>query len=402
MAPQPLDEVRAADDDARLRPAEQLVAREADEVGAGGEARGGRRLALELDERARAEVVDERQPGTSRHLRRAPRAEGCSVKPDLTEVRLMDAQDERRLRPDRALVVGRARPVRRPHLAQPRARAREHVGDPEAVADLDQLAARDEHLATLGERGEREQHRRRVVVDDERRLGAGEAPQERSEVVLPRAARAGGQVVLEVRVAAADLEHARESRLRERRPAEVRVERGRRVAFSTRRSRGPRRAASSARASARPDPRDRRRRGSPRARARGPNARRRATSGRDSSASRSSRRSSSTEGRSRRRIEHECNGRLAATLSGMRRVAFRLGWVTAALVVAAAAVVLVRDAVYSKKPLPGVEVRAVDLDRPLAVTVENRRYVVRGSRGARRSTRKPRRPRSSPPVEARS
>ena len=38
-----------------------------------------------------------------------------------------------------------------------------------------------------------------------------------------------------------------------------------------------------------------------------------------------------------------------------------------------------RDAVYSKKPLPGVEVRAVDLDRPLAVTVENRRYVVRGS-----------------------
>ena len=63
----------------------------------------------------------------------------------------------------------------------------------------------------------------------------------------------------------------------------------------------------------------------------------------------------------------------------MRRVAFRLGWVTAALVVAAAAVILVRDAVYSKKPLPGVEVRAVDLDRPLAVTVENRRYVVRGS-----------------------
>ena len=93
--------------------------------------------------------------------------------------------------PIAALVVGRARPVRRPHLAQPRAGAREHVRDPEAVADLDQLAPRDEHLATLGERGEREQHRRRVVVDDERRLGTGEAPQERSEVILPRAARAG-------------------------------------------------------------------------------------------------------------------------------------------------------------------------------------------------------------------
>ena len=61
VAAQPLDEVGAAGDDARLRPAEQLVAGEADEVGACCE-RGGRgRLALELDEGARAEVVDERQ-----------------------------------------------------------------------------------------------------------------------------------------------------------------------------------------------------------------------------------------------------------------------------------------------------------------------------------------------------
>ena len=76
VAPQPLDQIRAADDDPGLRPAEQLVAREADEVRAGGEARGGRRLTLELDESARAEVVDERHPGTSRHLgeRREPRA----------------------------------------------------------------------------------------------------------------------------------------------------------------------------------------------------------------------------------------------------------------------------------------------------------------------------------------
>ena len=48
------------------------------------------------------------------------------------------------------VVVGGARAVRRPDLDQPRAGAREHVGDAEAVADLDQLAARDEHLAALG------------------------------------------------------------------------------------------------------------------------------------------------------------------------------------------------------------------------------------------------------------
>ena len=106
------------------------------------------------------------------------------------------------LGPDRALVVGRARAVRRSDLDEPRARAREDVGDPEAVADLDQLAARDEHLAAFGERGEREQHRGGVVVDDERRLGAGQAAQDRGDVILARAPRAVGEVVLEVRVAA--------------------------------------------------------------------------------------------------------------------------------------------------------------------------------------------------------
>ena len=43
---------------------------------------------------------------------------------------------------------------------------------PEAVADLDQLAARHDDLALLRERGEREQDGGGVVVDDERSLGA--------------------------------------------------------------------------------------------------------------------------------------------------------------------------------------------------------------------------------------
>ena len=81
MPAQLLDEVRAPDDDSGLRPAEQLVAGEADEVGARGEARGGGRLVAEVEQRARAEVVDERQPGSLRDLRPARRARGCSVKP---------------------------------------------------------------------------------------------------------------------------------------------------------------------------------------------------------------------------------------------------------------------------------------------------------------------------------
>ncbi len=176
-----------------------------------------------MDEHARAEVVDERQAVPPRH-----RCElfdrGLLGEADDAEVRLVHPQQDRRLRPDRALVVGRARAVRRPDLAQPRARAREHVGDPEAVADLDQLAARDEHLAPLGQRGQGEQHRRSVVVHDERGLGAGQPAQDRRHVVLTRAAPALGQVVLQVRVAAPDLERAGERSLGERRAPEVRVD----------------------------------------------------------------------------------------------------------------------------------------------------------------------------------
>ena len=134
----------------------------------------------------------------------------------------MDTQEERRVGPDRALVVGSPGPVRRPDLDEPRAGVCEHVGNPEAVADLDQLAARDDDLVTFRERSKREQHRRGVVVDDERRLGAGQAAQQRSQVILAGAARAGGEVVLEVGKAA-DVGDSIERGPRQRCAAEVRV-----------------------------------------------------------------------------------------------------------------------------------------------------------------------------------
>ena len=206
MAPQPLDELGAADDDAGLRPAEQLVAREADEVGAVRD----RSRPSARPVRPYAEATPEPRSSTSGSPRRAAsrarsRSRGRSVKPITRKFDWCT----RRMAPvsvaDRALVVGDARPVGGADLDEPRARARQHVRDAEAVADLDQLAARHDHLAALGERGEREQHGRRVVVDDQRRLGAGQPPQERRAVVLPRAARAVGEVVLEVRVAARHL-----------------------------------------------------------------------------------------------------------------------------------------------------------------------------------------------------
>src|SRR5207302_9045709 len=109
-------------------------------------------------------------------------------------------------------------------LAQPGARAREDVRNAKTVADLDQLTARDEHFAPLGEGGEREQDRGRVVVHDKRRLGSGELAQDRCDVVLARAARPGRKVVLEVRVSARGVADALERRGGEWSTAEVRVD----------------------------------------------------------------------------------------------------------------------------------------------------------------------------------
>ena len=200
--------------------------------------------------------------------------------------------------PDRALVVGGARPVRRADLDEPRAGAREHVGDAEAVADLDQLAARDDDLAPLRERGEREQDGGGVVVDDERGLGAGQPAEEPGEVILARAALASLEVVLEVRVAAR--RPRRRGRARRRRAA-----RGRGSCARGRRSRSARAAATACRARLElredgVDERARARAGADLARAPGRAPSRAAATARSrgSDASRSSRSSSSTEGRS--------------------------------------------------------------------------------------------------------
>ncbi len=220
LAAEALDELAAADHDPRLRPTEQLVAGEADEIRTGGEARRGRRLVADVGQRAGAEVVDEPDAGP-RGDRRELLGAGALGEPDDPEVRLVHTQKERRVGADRALVVQAARPVRGADLDHPRAGAREHVRDPEAVADLDKLAARDDDLTAVRERREREQHRARVVVDDERALRAGQTAKRPRDVILSRAARARIEVELEIRVRGADLGDTLERHRRERRAPEV-------------------------------------------------------------------------------------------------------------------------------------------------------------------------------------
>ena len=104
----------------------------------------------------------------------------------------------------------------------------EQLGDAEAVADLDQLAAGQHELAALPEGGRDQQQGGGAVVDDERGLGGRDGGQQRGDRGLPaRAAPPGGEVQLDVGGAA-----GRDDRLdggrRQRRPAEVGVHERRR------------------------------------------------------------------------------------------------------------------------------------------------------------------------------
>ena len=141
-------------------------------------------------------------------------------------------------RPIARVVVGGARAVGRADLAQPRAGALHDLGDAEAVADLDELAARDDDLAPAGERREREHERGRAVVDADRRLGAGQLATSAATWSWREPRPPRGQVELEVRVAA----RRRPARARARpRPSGARprfVCRTTPVAFSTGRSDG--------------------------------------------------------------------------------------------------------------------------------------------------------------------
>ena len=109
------------------------------------------------------------------------------------------------------------------HLAEPRARRLHEVGQPEAVTDLDQLAAADHDLLTGCQRHRGEQERGCVVVDDvhaaRRRDRAG---QSRQRTAAAAGAAAGFQVEFDVG-GAAGRHHRVDRALRQGRPTQIRV-----------------------------------------------------------------------------------------------------------------------------------------------------------------------------------
>ena len=119
-------------------------------------------------------------------------------------VRRVHLEQESGLGADRLGVVAQVRPVGGADLPQHGTAAPHDVGDAELAADLDQLAAGDDDLLAVRQRLEGQQDRGRVVVDDERVLGAGQPAQQRLDVAVARAALLGCQVELQVRVGLPD------------------------------------------------------------------------------------------------------------------------------------------------------------------------------------------------------
>jgi hypothetical protein len=144
------DEFGAADDDAGLRPAEQLVAAEGHQIGAGVERLHRRRLARqavfgEVDERPAAEVYGEGQAVAVGEFGQFGFADGRREALDRI-VGGMHLHQHRRARADGGREIGKVGPVRRADLDQLAARARHDIRHAEGAADLDQLAARHRHL----------------------------------------------------------------------------------------------------------------------------------------------------------------------------------------------------------------------------------------------------------------
>ena len=187
-------------EDPRLRTAEQFIAAERNQVRAGVDALGDQRFVdaerPEVGNAAAAQILINGDAALAPERRQiaqtGPRGESGDP-----EVAGMDAQEQARALADRVPVIVDVGAIGRADLAQDGARARHDIGNAEAVADLDQLPAGDDHLSSGGEFVEREKDRRGVVVDGN--PGRADQPlQQAGQVNVALAALARREVVLEV------------------------------------------------------------------------------------------------------------------------------------------------------------------------------------------------------------
>ena len=127
----------------------------------------------EVDQRARPEIVGERNARlfSDRAKLRRPDLGGEALN---AVVRRVDFQYQPGPFVQRRAIILRMRAIGRTDFDQSRASARHDFRHAKRAADLDELAARHDHLATARKSVQHEQHCGGIVVDDCRVLRAGQ------------------------------------------------------------------------------------------------------------------------------------------------------------------------------------------------------------------------------------
>ena len=172
-----------------MRTAQQLVAAEEHQVGAGDNAVAGDRFALkaetaEVDERTAADVVNYRQAVLFAQTDQVSQGHGLSETRDAIVAR-MHLHECPGIGADGLLVVGQARDVSRPNLAQHGAADRHDFRNAKATADLDQLPAREDDFLSLAKSTQGNHRGGGVVIDGRGGLGAGQAANPLADGQLP-------------------------------------------------------------------------------------------------------------------------------------------------------------------------------------------------------------------------
>ena len=190
-----------AEDDARLRAAQKLVAGEADNVHPGTETLLHRGFALnavfpEIHQTAAAQILDHGQTVAVAQLHQLGERRGLAEADDAV-VAGVYLHNGLRLFADGPLVVVEMGLVGGAHLPEPCPAAFHDVGHPEGPADLYQLATGYGHLAPGSERREDQEHGGGVVVHHQCALRPGETAEERLHVAVAAAPAAAFQIIFQ-------------------------------------------------------------------------------------------------------------------------------------------------------------------------------------------------------------
>lgn len=219
------DQILAADNETRLRAAQQLVPGKGDQIGSFGDCLAHRRLLAEtitrqVDQAARTEVVekhhtcftgDRRKLGT-RHFR------GKAFDP---VIRRMDLEDQSRLRPDGLEIVLRMGAVGRAHFDQIDTGALHDVRHAESAADLNQFTPRNDRLTPGADRVESDQDSRGIVVHDGGILRSRQFAEQFPQMAVAFAAPAGIEIEFKRSRFAHCVDGGIDRLLRKQRPTEI-------------------------------------------------------------------------------------------------------------------------------------------------------------------------------------